>query len=99
MVNELAAEFAKRLREDLNDDTIAEVNRRNRSETSGVCHSHDFCDANVAMIGAMGVFGIDVDDLNDAAVAATVDSAWTMAKANSFDVMKLSSPAGTAPPV
>jgi hypothetical protein len=49
----LALEFARTLRAYLTDAEMAECIARNRAETSpGVCHSHDFCDANDAMAEA-----------------------------------------------
>lgn len=45
----IAAEFTAILKEWLGED-FKEVVERNRTETdSGICHSHDFCDANMAM--------------------------------------------------
>ena len=50
----LAREFSATLREWLRPDELAEVVDRNRAETdSYICHSHDFCDANMAMFQAM----------------------------------------------
>ena len=50
----LAREFSATLREWLRPDELAEVVDRNRAETDNyICHSHDFCDANMAMFQAM----------------------------------------------
>lgn len=59
----LAREFSATLREWLRPDELAEVVKRNKAETNNyICHSHDFCDANMAMLEAMEtVVGIDVD--------------------------------------
>ena len=47
---DLAAEFSRILREWLGGVRMSEVNRRNQEETNPKgCHSHDFCDANMAM--------------------------------------------------
>lgn len=49
----IAIEFCKRLRAALTPRQLALVRARNRRERSqNVCHSHDFCDANVYMAEA-----------------------------------------------
>ena len=94
----LAREFSATLREWLRPDELAEVVDRNRAETdSYICHSHDFCDPNMAMLGAMEtVVGIDVDEVmveegNEAIQNAETaplmtawNEAWEIAKRNEF---------------
>ncbi len=56
----LAKEFCKILREYLTTIQIAEVIERNNKETSdAVCHTHDFCDANMVMQEAGERHGLD----------------------------------------
>lgn len=37
------------------------IQRNRREEYPGVCHSHDFCDANMAMDGALRDLGVDME--------------------------------------
>nr|WP_315186506.1 hypothetical protein [uncultured Albidiferax sp.] len=46
----LALEFSQGLHAHLTPEQMREIVKRNRRETvPGVCHSHDFCDANVVL--------------------------------------------------
>jgi hypothetical protein len=57
---QIAEQFVAQLRADLTAEEFAEVQKRNRLEESRwVCHSHDFCDANMTMDAAFRHFGID----------------------------------------
>lgn len=59
-VEALAEAFIKQLREDLGPEKFAEVVARNAAELNpDVCHSHDFCDANMVMDAAFEEFGVD----------------------------------------
>ncbi|GIL13717.1 MAG: hypothetical protein BroJett038_24370 [Chloroflexota bacterium] len=87
----LAMEFCRILGETLNAEQIAEVVRRNAEEVdSNVCHSHDFCDANVVMHAAFGSFGVDPmasgenDEGMSDEVIALWNAAWDMAKFAEF---------------
>jgi hypothetical protein len=63
---ELAKEFSAELRRTLTADEMDEVNRLNADEANpGVCHSHDFCDANQVMLDVLGfaVFDASQNDL------------------------------------
>ena len=66
----LAREFSATLREWLRPDELAEVVERNRAETdSYICHSHDFCDPNMAMLEAMeAVVGISANEVAEEAL-------------------------------
>lgn len=56
----LAEAFVKQLREQLTAEQFAEVVALNGIELNpDVCHSHDFCDANMVMDAAFKAFGID----------------------------------------
>jgi hypothetical protein len=58
--------FARLLRESLTTAQFAEVIRRNAVETNpNICHSHDFCDANMVMADAMMEYGIEIDGDNE----------------------------------
>ena len=89
----LAAEFATRLRWALNADEWAEMCRRNVAEThSAVCHSHDFCDANLVMDAAFkAVTGASIGEREEAGNGGMTDAeielwsdAWTIAKRDHF---------------
>lgn len=53
--------FAEILKDWLTEAEWEEMRRRNAAETEhGVCHSHDFCDANMAMAEALQESGVIV---------------------------------------
>jgi len=55
----LAKEFSRLLVKQLGKAKVQKVNRLNLEETdSGVCHSHDFCDANMVMAAAIRRSGL-----------------------------------------
>lgn len=83
LVVKLAEGFSRRLRKELSRATLAEVNRRNRSNPPGVCASHDFCDANEPMGAAAESLG--VDPMTDKG-SAVWSRAWDIAKACNFQL-------------
>lgn len=93
----LARVFSDALRKEIGADKLAEVVRLNATEVPGtVCHSHDFCDANVVMdVAWKSVFGREVrlpcDAEDGHCTHEQVDEdlrrwelAWTMAVVNRF---------------
>jgi ribosomal protein L16 Arg81 hydroxylase len=83
---QLANNFCRVLNEWLTPEQIAEVNRLNAAETdSNVCHSHDFCDANQALIDAHPEMEVDAGCEKQTAV---IDKAWNIAKARGFKVIQ-----------
>jgi hypothetical protein len=94
-VEALAVEFSRVLRVWLSPEDIAEVNRENTEETDpNICHSHDYCDANMAMDEAAINLGLArVADLVDGPAQQKVmdvwNSAWTLAKQSQFDAAKI----------
>lgn len=81
----LACAFGEELRKELSAQQIAEVIKRNEAEPDkGVCHSHDFCDANVVMAQAFAQFGCAEPDVGDDAVVAVWNAAWEIAIAREF---------------
>lgn len=59
-VDALAEAFVKQLREQLTAEQFAEVVALNGVELNpDVCHSHDFCDANMVMDAAFHTLGVD----------------------------------------
>ena len=79
----LARAFLAGLSHQLGAEALSEVDRLNKAEASpSVCHSHDFCDANVIMAAAFEqVLGrqprIDSDE-----DAVLWDGAWSLAKSS-----------------
>jgi hypothetical protein len=78
VIENLAREFSRILKLWLTAEQMAQVVADNAQEDSdsSVCHSHDYCDANMAMAQALSNLGMfDPLDWN---------AAWDMAKANHF---------------
>ena len=81
----IARKFCEILNDWLEPEEIAEINKRNTLDGNvNVCHSHDFCDANEAMIEAFEFF--DLDPIDDIPLCNT---AWDLAKEVGFDEGKL----------
>ncbi len=74
----VAVAFKAVLTEWLTADEMAAVTARNRAEVNPhVCHSHDFCDANMAMDEAFRkVFGRPASDYLDAAEGTLDEMPW-----------------------
>lgn len=90
-IERLAREFSKVLKEWLPAEDISDIVRLNAMEQDKlVCHSHDFCDANMAMLEATeNLFIEDFTDLNEgnskrSELISLVNNAWDMAKENNF---------------
>jgi hypothetical protein len=79
----LAERFQTRLREAIGPDALRQVTELNAAETvKGVCHSHDFCDANEVMLLALDDLGLpspvgEDEDARDEA-DALVGEAWAI---------------------
>lgn len=90
-MQQLAAAFCARLRRELGAD-MAEVIRLNRQEIDpNVCHSHDFLDANMTMLGALQQLLEEVAPnypRDDVAMvhdySQICDAAWRLARAHHF---------------
>lgn len=80
----LAKRFSYVLRGWLSSDEIAEVIERNKTAKPNVCHSHDFCDANMVMADAWRqVIGGEID-ADDEAQATLWGTAWELANKEGF---------------
>lgn len=80
LIEHLARAFAKELTSWLGEEKMLEIIWLNAAEEDrNACHTHDFCDANQALIDVFEREGLD-------AVAETdlSNSVWDLAKANSF---------------
>lgn len=90
---QLAIAFSKQLRDTLSASQMRQVIERNRAETlRNICHSHDFCDANMIMLAAFAQL-LQVDDSHIGVGACSSDmmlrlwsAAWSMAKTSEFEV-------------
>lgn len=86
LVTALAAAFTRELRKDVCPAKMAEIARRNAAENdSGICHSHDFIDANDVMYAAF-MAATGRDPLGDDCPMTQADAdlwnaAWAAAKA------------------
>lgn len=87
-IETLAREFSQGLHDYLPPEQMREVIERNRSETvPGICHSHDFCDANMILYDVFKKYGMDpvaeggVDQLGE-----LWDQAWNLAKSKEFQI-------------
>lgn len=94
----IARAFCRQLQRYLAPKQFAEVIARNAKEPNkNVCHSHDFCDANVLMdeafrdvagFSATDTGGDDIGCMNDKCVDL-FNEAWSIAKAANFTMEKL----------
>lgn len=85
-IEAVARDFAQRVTRYIGLASMQDVVERNRTAEEGICHSHDFCDANVFMAEAMEANGhVDPDPEHcDPGFAATWSDAWNVAKASGF---------------
>ena len=88
MVQLLAAEFICGLRETAGVEALVEIVERNRREPDpNICHTHDFCDANMVMFEAFEAVlgrppGFITDGTGSALEEADIelaDKAWNLA--------------------
>jgi hypothetical protein len=81
---DLANEFTIIIREWSDEFTRKTIDERNAWETDpNICHSHDFFDANQAMIDALGRFNQEFDPQDESQIAL-INEAWTLAKKQGF---------------
>ena len=80
----LAATFAAIIREWAGDD-LPTIVERNKTYPASVCATHDFFDANDAMIEAFDRCGLPTDSLADDEDSCRLwGAAWTLAKNSEF---------------
>lgn len=84
----LAREFSASLRALLSPEEIELVIARNAAEKDpNICHSHDFCDANVVLLDVFLAHGMDPADEGGMEKWGNLwDETWTLAKGIGFDV-------------
>ena len=78
--------FSKLLLKHLGAKKMKQVVARNKAEKDkNICHTHDFCDANMVMDEALKEKGFELDiDLMDDKILNLWNEAWSIAKANKF---------------
>ena len=80
----LAFTFKEVLRRWLTPARLQVVDDRNKAETDPrICHSHDLCDSNQAMIDALGKYGIEFNGQDDQQ-HNLINAAWDIAKKEGF---------------
>lgn len=87
-INILAGAFSSVLLEWLGEHTLRGVVNANARELNpDVCHSHDECDANMAMLEAFEkTFPSEPFDLDSAEQVALFNNAWDKARENNFNL-------------
>lgn len=81
----LANRFSVLLLRDIGSKNLKTVVKLNRTAKPSVCHSHDFCDANMTMLEAYSdVMKISQDAVDLEAACPEMDAAWSLAKQNEF---------------
>ena len=83
----IALQFARMLTELLGPHTMRAIVERNASEPHpDVCHSHDYCDANMVMMDAFRALGFDCssDPEEDSGIGFVWDESWAIAKYAQF---------------
>lgn len=94
----VAISFCRRLREWLTREQMAQVIADNAAELDpSICHSHDVCDPNQAMIDTLESFGVTSIDVNDEPTMTLISDAWALAKSADFDPVRVQVPAVPAP--
>lgn len=79
---QIANTFAALLRDEVGEETIHAINRANDAERNpNVCHSHDYCDANMVLLEAFQVHGVDPDAEGNENLW---DAAWMIARRSGF---------------
>lgn len=94
---ELAARFATHMRASLTLDQLAEANKRNAHEKEEVCHTADYCDANMVMLAAWEDAGLHMAKLGNQGdlrpgAADLWNRAWSIAKASGFSLVHEAAP-------
>lgn len=88
-IEKLARDFSDVLQKWLTPEQMEEVNKRNAAETSpGVCHSHDFCDANEAMLEAYAK-QMCPDEMGTPESLSAWDAAWHLARQHEFNPLNI----------
>lgn len=93
---QFADQFKEVLRRQLSPAELLKIDQTNHRKADRYCATHDYCDANMAMLQAVvELTGLDEDEATDRLVRGdlmldAVNDGWTLAKIEGF-----SSPAQT----
>ncbi|MBI2480646.1 MAG: hypothetical protein HYV60_19085 [Planctomycetia bacterium] len=80
-VEALAERFSQTIHDWLGEETVMEVNRRNRvPEYEGLCATHDFCDPNQAMVDSLNEFGLEFEH----ELIELINASWSIAQQRGF---------------
>jgi hypothetical protein len=86
----VAAKFCEIIKEWIGTLGVAKVVELNAEDPDkSVCHSHDFCDANQAMIDACEAYGIKFSTEDGSDFDKVCDKAWAVAKKAGFDARRV----------
>lgn len=96
----LALEFSRALAKSMTPEQLALVVSLNASEPdSGVCHSHDFCDANEVMLSALAnLAGQAASAAPTGSLLATEQAAWNIARRCGFSESRIATEAPESEP-
>ncbi len=93
LASKIAKEFCRQLRAELSSDAIGTIIDLNNDETNPqICHTHDFCDANMVMHTAMEQVDsslVTVDAFTSDKTTTLWSMAWTLAKKSEFDETRI----------
>lgn len=83
----LAIEFSKVLNQWLTSEQLAEINRLNKTPEyqDGSCATHNYCDANQAMIDAFATLYNRQPDVQCDRDNSLIDGAWSLARYHNFN--------------
>lgn len=90
----LAKKFAELLLKEIGPEDFKKVVELNKDEKDeNICHSHDFCDANMIMDAAFKANGVDMSkyhgSLFNPDFVDTWNASWDLAKANDMFIKDL----------
>lgn len=85
ITNSVAVVFSNKLKEVMTDENMAEIVKRNHTERiDQICHSHDFCDANMLMADAIKDSVEGWESMSASAYTEIWNTAWDIAKQKNF---------------
>jgi hypothetical protein len=109
-ITKLAKAFSEELREEIGDANLKKAIADNVGEDEGICHSHDYCDANMVMDAAFKKVGVDLDkysgfpgkgmlgkDNAESTLIAIWNKAWGEAKEKEFFTKETATKTGKIP--
>tara|TARA_R110000744_G_C18950969_1_gene515658 strand:+ start:57 stop:386 length:330 start_codon:yes stop_codon:yes gene_type:complete len=80
-----AQAFIRTIKEWLTPEQCAEVDARNLKEDDDlICHTHDFCDANMAMMAAFEEVDGEEPNVSDESWCGLASKAWAIAISSGF---------------